>query len=54
MRTKKYKYRVHTFPMSLINIPDFEDTLNEIAKEDWSLKHIFTTAGLKVVTIWEK
>lgn len=54
MRTKKYQYRVETFPLSLINIPDFENALNGIAKEGWRLKQIFTTAGLKIVTIWEK
>lgn len=55
MRTKKYQYKVETFPLSLINIPDFENALNEITKEGWGLKQIFTTTvGLKVITVWEK
>lgn len=47
-------YRVEVYPLSIINIKDFEDILNSIAAEGWGLKHTFTTTGLKLVTIWER
>ena len=49
-----FQYKVETFPLSIINLTGFENTLNAIAQEGWELKHTFTTTGLKLVTIWEK
>jgi hypothetical protein len=48
------RYEVDTYPLSILNVQDFEDALNSRAGEGWGLKHIFTTVGLKLVVIWEK
>lgn len=48
------RYRVNTYPLSILNVLDFEDILNKIAGEGWELKHIFVTVGMKLVTIWER
>lgn len=47
-------YKVENFLLNVLNTRNFEDMLNKTAEEGWKLKHIFTTAGLKLIIIWEK
>lgn len=47
------EYKIETYPLSIVNTQDFQNTMNKNAMDGWALKHIFTTV-VKIVTIWEK